>query len=170
MDASDEGSVCPRRGKVSSSESSHVVSPTDRRKNKMPVEQDDGQVELVGDEFDSDLDPEDNEMIDSGTTQVEVRVEGGSRTITLLGNHDFLKDNKVVIYAFDSFCSNAEHKTLREFNDITFSKSIAGLALKVNLFLYFSLSLIFFVLRSSFTFTYFLCLCLQTVILELERM
>lgn len=36
-----------------------------------------------GDESDSDLDSEDLEMINSGTTQVEIWIMEGSRTITI---------------------------------------------------------------------------------------
>lgn len=43
----------------------------------MLAEQEDVRVEHDGDEFGSDLDLEDLEMIDSGTTKVEFRVEGG---------------------------------------------------------------------------------------------
>lgn len=126
-----------------------------------------GGDELIGDESDSDLDPEDLEIINSGTTQVKDRVEGGSRTIMIPVNHDILKDTKDVILSFGSFCSDTEHKTLGKLNDNILSKSIGSLALRVNLSLSYSLSFVLFFSR-VFLSTYFLCLCLQTVILELE--
>lgn len=48
--------------------------------------QEDTRVKHDGDNSSSDLDPEDLAMIGGGTTQIEVRVEGGSRTITILVN------------------------------------------------------------------------------------
>lgn len=105
-------------------------------------------------------------MIDSGTIQVEVSVEGGLRTITIPMNHDLLKDTEGVIHAFGSFYSNAEHKTLGKLNDNTLSKSIVDLALKVSFFLS-HLLLVLFCLR-VFLSTYFLCMCLYIVILVLE--
>lgn len=110
----------------------------------MPAEKDDERAELIGDESDSDLDPLDHEMIDSGKTQIEVRVEGGSRTITILVSHDLLKNTEDVVQAFGPFCSDAEHRTLEELSDGTLSKSIAGLALRGNRFLHFSLLLYYF--------------------------
>lgn len=49
-------------------------------------------------------------MIDSGMNQIEVRMEGGSRTITILVNHDLLKNTEDVIQAFNPFCSDVEHR------------------------------------------------------------
>lgn len=73
-------------------------------------------------------------MIDSGTTQIEVRVEGGSSNIMIPMNHDLLKNIKDVIPAFIPFCFDAEQKTLGELSDSTLSKSIAGLALRLSHF------------------------------------
>lgn len=78
----------------------------------MPAEQGDERAEPIGDESDSDFDLEVHEMIDRGKTQIEVRVEGESRTITIPVNHDLLKNTEDVIQAFILFCSDAEHQTL----------------------------------------------------------
>lgn len=56
------------------------MSLIDGDKGKGPVEQDN--------KSGSDLDPEDLKIIDSRTTQVEIRIEGGSRTITIPMNRD----------------------------------------------------------------------------------
>lgn len=71
-------------------------------------------------------------MIDNGTTQNEVRIEGGSRTITMLMKRDLLKDTKDAVNLLGPFCSEAEHVTLQELRDNTLSKSIPGLALRVS--------------------------------------
>lgn len=73
------------------------ASPSDKGKGKMPAKQGDEQAEPIDNESDYVLDPEEHEMIDSGTTQTEVRVQGGSRTITILVNHDLLKNSEDVI-------------------------------------------------------------------------
>nr|XP_009768864.1 PREDICTED: uncharacterized protein LOC104219823 isoform X2 [Nicotiana sylvestris] len=97
----------------------------------MPVEQEDTRVEHDGDDSGSDLDPEDLALIDSRTTQSEVRVEGGSRTIMIPVNHNMLKDNKDVVNVLGPFSYEAEHETLWGLRDRTLSKSIVGLALQV---------------------------------------
>lgn len=56
----------------------------------MPTKQDDRRDEFVGDGTDSYLDLKVLRMIESGTTQVEVSIEEGSRTITIPVNHDLL--------------------------------------------------------------------------------
>lgn len=106
-------------------------------------------------------------MIDNGTTQVQVKAEEVSRTITILVNHDLFKDTDDVIHAFSSFCSDTEHKTLSKPNDSTLSKSIVGLALRVSFFLS---HLIFDLFCLQIILSIFLFyLSLQTVILELEN-
>lgn len=130
----------------------------------MHTEQVEDRAELFGDESDSDLDPKDHEMIDSGTTHIEVRVEGGSQTITIVENHDLLKNTEDVVHAFSSFCFDVEHGTLEELSDSTLSKSIVGLALRVNHFIYFfSLLLIFCFgsLSSFYLLTLFPLTCRQ---------
>lgn len=101
VNAFDGDSACPGSGEASSSGPAQEASPTDRLRDKMPNDQGDEMVELDGDDSDSDLDPEDLEMIDSGTTQVEVRIEGGSSTFTLLVNRDLLKYIEDVVHVFD---------------------------------------------------------------------
>lgn len=67
MNTSDNG-LRPECGEVLFSEPVQETSPTDKGKDKMPTEQDDERAEFIGDEFNSDLDSEDYEMNNSGTT------------------------------------------------------------------------------------------------------
>lgn len=77
-------------------------------------------------------------MIDSRTTQVKVRIEGGSRTITIPVNHDLLKDIEDVVNALGPLYSEAEHETFRELRDSTLSKSIVVLVLRVSIVVFHS--------------------------------
>nr|XP_009788764.1 PREDICTED: uncharacterized protein LOC104236526 [Nicotiana sylvestris] len=132
MNAFYEDPALPRREEAPPTELAHAVSPADKGKGKLLAEQCDEQAEPIGDEFDSDFDPEEHEMIDSGTTHIKVRAEGGSRNITIPVNHDLLKNTEDVIQAFGPFCSDAKHQTLGELSGSTLSKSIVGLTLRVS--------------------------------------
>lgn len=81
------------------------TSTADKGKGKMLAEQSDDRNEPIGDESGFDFDLEDHKMMDSVTTQIEVKIEGGSRTITILVNHDLLKNTKYVVQAFGPFDS-----------------------------------------------------------------
>lgn len=74
----------------------------------------------------SDMDLDDLRMIHEGITQLEVRMEGGSRTITILMGRDLLQNTEELVPALGPLCSNAEGVTLKEIN-------IAGLSLKVSI-------------------------------------
>lgn len=71
-------------------------------------------------------------MIDEGLTQIEVRLEGGSRTITILMDRNLLVNTKEVIPALCPLYSDVEGKTLKEINYSAPSKSIASLSLRVS--------------------------------------
>lgn len=137
MNASSDDPALRWCKETPSSEQAQAASPTDKGKDKLPVEQCDERVESIGDESHSEFDPEEREMIDSGTTQIEVRVEGGSRTIMIPVYHDLLKNTEVVIQAFSPFCFDVEHHIPEELSDNTLSKSIFDLALTVSHFTFF---------------------------------
>lgn len=101
----------------------HVSSPFDDRE-KFIAEEDD--------ETSSDMDLDDLRMIDEGLTQLEVRMDGGSRTITIPMDRDLLRNTEEVVLALGPLCSDAEGETLKKITDNTLSKNIAGLALRVN--------------------------------------
>lgn len=94
-------------------------------------------------------------MIDSGTTQVEVRVEGRSRTIIIHVNHDLLKDTKDMVNALSPHYSEAEHKTFQGLRDSTLLKSIGDLALRVSSLFSFSFLCFSLLLSLILTFLWF---------------
>lgn len=63
---------------------------------------------------------------------MEVRLEGSSRTITILMDHDLLVNMEDVVPSLGPLCSNAEGRTLATFNDPALSTGIAGLTLRVS--------------------------------------
>lgn len=58
-----------------------------------------------GNESGSDMHLGDLKMIDKELTQIEVRMEGGSRTITILMDLDLLRNTKAVVPVLGPLCS-----------------------------------------------------------------
>lgn len=85
-----------------------------------------------GDESGSDVDADDLKILEEGFAQLEIRLHGSTRTIVVLMDHDFLKNTKDVVPGLGLLCSEIEGKTLKELDDITLLRSIAGLALRVS--------------------------------------
>lgn len=71
--------------------------------------------------------------INEGLTQLKVRLEGGSRTITIPIYRDFLFNTEEVVHVLSILCSDVEGETLKMITDSTLSKSIAGLTLRVSM-------------------------------------
>lgn len=73
-------------------------------------------------------------MIDKGTTHLEIRMQGGSRTIIIPKDRDLLKDTKDIVNALSPLYSEAERMTLKALIDSTLCKSSVGLTLRVSVF------------------------------------
>nr|XP_033517600.1 uncharacterized protein LOC117281865 [Nicotiana tomentosiformis] len=119
--AFDSGRALLRQVEASSSRAAmNISSPTgDRGKT----------VAEDGDESGSNIDLYYLIMIDEGLTQHEVRLEGGSRTITIPMDRDLLVNTEEVVPSLGPLYSDIEGETLKEINDSTLLKSIADLAL-----------------------------------------
>nr|XP_016508451.1 PREDICTED: uncharacterized protein LOC107826028 [Nicotiana tabacum] len=82
-----------------------------------------------GYETDSEVDVTDLRMMKEGFTQLEVRLEGSTRTIVIPMDRDLLINTENVFPSLGPLCSDVEGETLRELDDITLSRGIVGLAL-----------------------------------------
>lgn len=71
-------------------------------------------------------------MIDEGITQIEVRMNGGSKTITIPIDRDVLRNTIEVVPALGPLCPDAARMTLKELTYITLSKKSADLALRIS--------------------------------------
>lgn len=122
--AFDSGRALLRQVEASSSRAAmNVSSPTgDRGKT----------VAEDGDESGSNIDLYYLIMIDEGLTQHEVRLEGGSRTITIPMDRDLLVSTEEVVPSLGPLYSDIEGETLKEINDSTLLKSITDLALTIS--------------------------------------
>ncbi|XP_009615742.1 uncharacterized protein [Nicotiana tomentosiformis] len=78
---------------------------------------------------DSDMDAEELRMIDEGLTQLEVRLERGSRTITIPMNRNLLVDTEKIIPSVVPLSSEIEGTNLKSINDRDLSNNIVGLTL-----------------------------------------
>lgn len=97
----------------------------------------------------SDMDLDELRMIDKGLTQLEVRLEGGSKTIAIPMDRNLLVDIDEIVLTLGPLFSEIEGTTLERINDNTLSNNIAGLALRVSTtvvcsFLYASISFVSF--------------------------
>lgn len=93
-------------------------------------------------------------MIDEGLTQLEVRMKGGSRTITIVMDYNLLVNTKQIIHSLVPLSFEVEGTTLKDMNDNDLSNNNTGLALRVNTFAisYFSFDFV-----SSKSLTSFVC-------------
>ncbi|XP_009758785.1 uncharacterized protein [Nicotiana sylvestris] len=85
-----------------------------------------------GDESGLDVDVDDLKMMEEGFTQLEIRLEGSTRTIVIPMDRDLLKNTEDVVSSLGPLCSDIEGKTLKELDDVTLLRSIVGLALKMS--------------------------------------
>lgn len=80
-----------------------------------------------GDESCSDVDFDNMRMIDEGLTQLDERLERGSRTITIPIDRDLLVNTEEVVPALDPLYSDVEGKILKEINDSASQKVLSPL-------------------------------------------
>lgn len=74
--ASNKNTILLECEELPSIELAQEACPADKGKGKMPVEQGDERIEPFDDKSDSDFDPKEHEIINCGTSQIEVNVEG----------------------------------------------------------------------------------------------
>ncbi|XP_070035981.1 golgin candidate 1-like [Nicotiana tomentosiformis] len=111
-----------RREEASTSRTATYTSlPANERGNDIAEE---------GDKSGSNIDADDLRMMEEGLTQLEIRLEGPTRTIAIPMDRDLLKNTEDVVHALDPLCFEIEGKTLKEINDGALSRSIASLALR----------------------------------------
>lgn len=72
-------------------------------------------------------------MIVEGHIQIEVRMEGGSRAITIPMDRDLLRNTEEVVLILGPHCSDAEGMTVKEINGSTLPKNIVCLALRISM-------------------------------------
>jgi len=117
---------------------------------------------MDGDESGSDVDADDLRMMEEGLTQLKIRLEGSTRTITIHMDHDLLKNTEDVVPALGPRCLDIEGKTLKEIDNADLSRSIDGLALRVSVcaltsFLFFFLFVFLGVFGSDFFLLFPFC-------------
>lgn len=102
--------------------------------------------------------------------QLEVRLEVSMRTIAISMDRDLLKITENVVPTLGPLCSDVEGETLRELYDVTLSRSIVGLALRVSILgLHYPTSILLcFVFVGGCPYFFLPFLMLQTMILEIE--
>lgn len=93
---------------------------------------------------DSNMDADELRMIDEGLTQLEVRLEVGSRTIEFPMNRNLLVNTKEIVFSFGPLCSEIEGMTIKTINDSTLSNNIVCLALRVSIFVVHSFPYVLF--------------------------
>lgn len=81
----------------------------------------------------SDVDACDLQMMEERFTQLEISLELSTRTIAIPMDLDLLKNTEKVVPSFSPLCSEIEGKNLKELDDATRLRSIAGLTLRVNI-------------------------------------
>lgn len=87
-------------------------------------------VTVDGYESGSNVDPEEERIIDEGFTRVEVRIKGSTRTIVIPLDCDLLTNTESVVPSLVPLYSGAENRTLRTFKDANLSLGISVMALR----------------------------------------
>lgn len=65
-------------------------------------------------------------------------MEGSDRQIVVLGDYNLLSDCDKVVSALAPLCATHENEALRAMSDMELSRSVSGMALRVDIFLFIS--------------------------------